>query len=294
MNTPDEQALLDLTSPPHRVVSLVPSVTESLFDLGLGSMVVGCTTYCVAPVAAQRLPHVGGPKDARLGDILALRPDLVIASRDENGFSTVAALQRGGVPVWVVTPHCVREVVQMLWRMVGIFRSDAAAQRVRLLEEALERCEWTADDFEPWRYFCPIWQDVLAGRTWWMTFNQDTYCSDLLGLFGGQNVFAERQRRYPLEADLGLGEPEELVGRDVRYPRLTKDEVLRADPEVILLPNEPFAFAEEHRQQLMKTFARTQAVRQGRVYFLDGSLLTWAGTRLGRALMELPDALGLV
>ncbi|MBP7227521.1 MAG: ABC transporter substrate-binding protein [Longilinea sp.] len=289
-----EQELLDLTSPPHRVVSLVPSLTESLFDLGLGSMVVGCTDYCVFPAAAQRLPHVGGPKDARLSDILALKPDLVLASRDENSFSLVSALQRGGVLVWTVTPHTVRETIQMLWRMVGIFRSEEAAQRVRLLEEALERCEWTAADIEPWQYFCPIWQDEFSGRPWWMTFNQDTYCNDLLRLFGGQNVFAQRQRHYPLQADLGLGEEEEAGERDVRYPRVGREEVLRADPQVILLPSEPFAFAEPHRQQIEKSLARTRAVRQGRIHFVDGSLLTWSGTRLGQALMLLPEMLGLV
>jgi ABC-type Fe3+-hydroxamate transport system substrate-binding protein len=289
-----EQELLDLTTPPHRVVSLVPSLTETLFDLGLGSMLVGCTDYCVAPPAAQRLPHVGGPKDARLGDILALKPDLVLASRDENSFSLVSALQRGGVLVWVVTPHTVREVIQMLWRMVGVFRSEDASRRVRLLEEALERCEWTAGDLEPWQYFCPIWQDEFAGRPWWMTFNQDTYCHDLLRLFGGQNVFAQRQRHYPLEADLGVGEEEEAGERDVRYPRVGREEVLRADPQVILLPSEPFAFDEQHKQQIEKSLARTRAVRQGRIYFVDGSLLTWSGTRLGQALMTLPEMLHLI
>jgi ABC-type Fe3+-hydroxamate transport system substrate-binding protein len=124
-----------------------------------------------------------------------------------------------------------------------------------------------------------------------MTFNQDTYMNDLLRLMGGENVFAHRQRRYPLEADLGTAQPEEAAGRDTRYPRLRRDEIIQADPQVILLPSEPFAFGTQEQAHLQEIFAPTEAARQGRLYLLDGSLLTWHGTRLARALNELPVVL---
>ena len=109
---------------------------------------------------------------------------------------------------------------------------------------------------------------------------------DLLRLFGGHNVFSTRQRRYPLEADLGLCEPQDPSGKDTRYPRLIRNEVIAGNPEVILLPSEPFVFDENHRQAFIHQFEETQAVKNNQVILIDGSLLTWHGTRLGKALTE--------
>jgi ABC-type Fe3+-hydroxamate transport system substrate-binding protein len=120
-----------------------------------------------------------------------------------------------------------------------------------------------------------------------MTFNQDTYASDLLFWLGGENVFAKRDRRYPMEADLGNAQPDEPAGRDTRYPRISIGEIQAANPEVILLPGEPYAFTEEHRQELMKLFPEVQAVRNGKIYLVDGSLVTWHGTRLAKAISQL-------
>jgi ABC-type Fe3+-hydroxamate transport system substrate-binding protein len=112
--------------------------------------------------------------------------------------------------------------------------------------------------------------------------------NDLLGLFGGINIFAGRQRRYPLEADLGLTDPEPANDRDTRYPRIKLDEVLEGQPEVIFLPDDPYKFAMSHKQILVDALKDTPAVRNNRIYFLDGSLITWPGVRLGKALREMP------
>ncbi len=127
-----------------------------------------------------------------------------------------------------------------------------------------------------------------------MTFNADTYSHDLLRICGAINVFADRDRQYPLKADLGQGDPllpddPRVVGRDTRYPRVTIEEVVAAQPDMILLPGEPFHFSEEH----IPLFAAldTPASRNGQILLVDGSLLTWHGTRLAYALDTLPALL---
>jgi ABC-type Fe3+-hydroxamate transport system substrate-binding protein len=126
-----------------------------------------------------------------------------------------------------------------------------------------------------------------------MTFNAGTYCHDVLARCGGRNVFADRDRRYPLEADLGEQAPEDPGGRDIRYPRVTVEEVRQLDPQCILLPQEPFAFNEADRDQIRNALEDTAAVRADRVHIVDGRLLTWHGTHLARSLAELPGLLQL-
>ena len=126
---------------------------------------------------------------------------------------------------------------------------------------------------------------------WMMTFNFQTYMSDVLAKCGGMNVFSGRMRRYPLDADLGLADPVEAGDRDTRYPRVTLDEIRQAAPEIILLPSEPYEFGEDDIPQIKEWLADTPAVRDDRVHLIDGSLLTWPGTRLARALADLPPYL---
>ena len=91
--------------PPRRVVSLVPSMTESMFELGFGETVVGITDYCTRPAAALAdLPRLGGPKNPRLSEIIALKPELVLANWEENTRQSVEALEDAGVFVWVTFP----------------------------------------------------------------------------------------------------------------------------------------------------------------------------------------------
>jgi ABC-type Fe3+-hydroxamate transport system substrate-binding protein len=138
------------------------------------------------------------------------------------------------------------------------------------------------------RVFVPIWLDPL------MTFNADTFVHDLLRVCGGQNVFARRERQYPLAADLGQSEgyaadDARLKDRDLRYPRITMNEVVAAQPDVILLPSEPFAFGVEH----IALFASLDvpAAHQQRIHLVDGTLLTWHGTRIAHALTVIPALL---
>ena len=281
--------------PPQRVASLVPSITESLFDLGFGNSVIGITDYCTYPVdKVANLTRLGGPKNPSIEAIRLLQPDLVIANQEENTPETIKALEHSHIPVWLTFPKTVRESIEILWDLVGFFQSKTAAIQVDTLERTLEWVEAEAQSRSTWRYFCPIWQsdpnpnDVPA---WWMTFNRDTYPNDLLCLFGGENIFAERIRHYPLEADLGLIPAEPNETRDTRYPRVTHKEILTGDPEVILLPNEPFGYDDSYLESNVRFFESTTAAAMKRILLVDGSLLTWHGTRLAKALTELGNLL---
>lgn len=277
--------------PINRIVSLVPSVTESLFDLGLGTRVVGITDFCVHPLSQlEGLPRLGGPKNPHLPAVLELTPDLVIANQEENTLQAVSALQEAGLRVWLTFPKTVAEAMDILWAMARLDPDGPGPSRLRVLEATLEWTEEAQAQQIPRRYFCPVWQeDTSNGERWWMTFNQHTYCHDLLTLLGGENCFSGRERRYPLAADLGHEAPQDPGKRDTRYPRISLSEILAADPEVILLPSEPYPFTEVDFLEIEHLLAETRAVQDGRVYLIDGSLITWHGTRLARALQELPQ-----
>jgi ABC-type Fe3+-hydroxamate transport system substrate-binding protein len=213
----------------------------------------------------------------------------VLANQEENTPHTVEQLEAAGVPVLVTFPKTVPQALDVLWTLTGLYHSQTAAIQLETLELSLEWVQSDSSERNHRRYFCPIWQDVTESDVrWWMTVNRDTYVHDLLSVVGGSNIFAHRERRYPLKADLGETAAQDPGDRDTRYPRVTLDEILAGDPEIILLPSEPFTFDETHREQIEAWLADTSAVRQGRVHLVDGSLLTWHGTRLGKALQELP------
>ncbi len=281
------------TDMPKRVVSLVPSWTDSLFDLGIGDCLVGVTDYCPVPAPyTNRLERIGGPKTPAVEYIVSLKPDLVIVNQEENSRESVEALLSSGLQIWLTFPLTVREMVDDLMTVASLFRSEIALEKVQILEKSVEWAEIASLDQKPAGTFCPIWQDRLdSGERWWMTFNASTYSNDVLRICGGKNVFADRRRRYPLLAELGLATEECPGDRDTRYPRVGFDEIIASQPEVILLPDEPFNFSEMHYKELMILFADTPAVRNGKVYRIDGSLLHWPGTRLARALSELPALL---
>jgi ABC-type Fe3+-hydroxamate transport system substrate-binding protein len=277
---------------PRRVVSLVPSVTESLFDLNLGSRVIGVTDYCTRPAdGVRRLPRVGGTKNPDIEAIVALRPDLVIMNREENRKADAEALQAAGVPIWVTHPNTVREALDLLWAIMDVFEEPSMVPRVRLIEVTYEWTLGVTVGLAPRRVFVPIWRDP------WMTFNRDTYMHDLLRVCGAENVFADRDRRHPLAAEynkveaLPIDDPR-LADRDVRYPRITLDEAVAAQPEIVLLPDEPYAFTQADADDMARL--DIPAARNHQIHQVDGSLLTWHGTRIAYALRDLPPLLGTI
>ena len=290
VNLEELTKLPEMDHPPERVISLVPSITESLFDLGFGSSIVGITDYCVHPAdKVSTIQRVGGPKNPNIESISQLDPQVVFVNQEENSPSSIEGILELGIKIWMSFPKTVDESLNVLRKILGLYHTDRAAMQITSLRIAVDYARAASESQTPVKYFCPIWQYLEAGQPYWMTFNQYTYSHDLLSIMGGKNIFADRERRYPLKADLGGEGGDNVGGRDTRYPRVTVKEINEADPDVILLPNEPFSFNEDSKQLILEELGETQAVRNKKVYFLDGSLITWHGTRLGKALQECPQ-----
>jgi ABC-type Fe3+-hydroxamate transport system substrate-binding protein len=274
-------------SKPRRVVSLVPSVTESLFDLQLQERIIAVTDYCEHPAeGVARLPRVGGTKNPNIEQIVALNPDLVIMNAEENRREDAQKLSEAGVRVYAATPHTVAEAINELWNLVAIFDVTTMVPRIQQIDRVFDMVSQAAASGRRVRTFVPIWKAP------WMTFNAETYVHDLLFHLGAENVFAERERQFPLAADTGDAEPlaaddPRIADRDTRYPRVSLDEIIAAAPELILLPTEPYAFTEDDARALYE-LEDIPAAAHGNIYLVDGSLLTWHGTRLAHTLKELP------
>ncbi|MFQ6059345.1 MAG: helical backbone metal receptor [Anaerolineae bacterium] len=261
------QALI-LEAPPRRIVSLVPSTTETLFALGAGQQVVGRTRFCVRPAdQVADVPIVGGTKDPRIERIRALAPDLVLANAEENRAEDVAALERFS-RVFVTFPRTVAQAIADLRTLGAITGQVERAEEIATaIEEELAWLRVLAEDRAPFRFAYLVW------RRPYMTINRDTYIHDLLSLGGGINVFAD--------------EPE-------RYPRISAREIFGRGPDLIFLPSEPYPFAEEHRDELLEQCDDPNrrpcgigTIPQGwrrRILLVDGEMFGWHGVRTQEGL----------
>lgn len=254
---------------PERIVSLVPSWTEALFLLGLGGRVVGVTEYCVHPSkGVASVPKVGGTKDPDLARIAELRPDLVIANHEENKRQDVERLRAKGFEVWVTDARTVLAGARELRELAGLGASEdavkAIVEPVELAVESARQSELEPKDRA--QVFCPIWKNP------WMAIGGDTYANDLLTLCGGHNVFADFEDRS---------------GR--RYPIVTEQDIVSAAPEVILLPDEPYAFGPREVVELRALLA--PAAHSARIHLIDGTWVSWYGPRIKRAIDALKPLL---
>ncbi len=274
----DRQRRYVFPKPPMRVVSLVPSDTYSVIRLGAKDKLVGRTKYCIAPEEdVEGIEIVGGTKDVDVNRVIELEPDLVIANQEENTRSQIERLDAAGIPVLVSFPKRFAEGIAHLARLaisLGVDQQPTGKALVAKAYHAHREAEQRRREGTPVRAFVPIWMDPL------MTVHEATFISDTLDLVGGQNIFADRPRRYPLAADLGRAAPlppERVGDRDTRYPRVTLDEVVKRQPEVVILPNEPHEFSESDAD----TFRRLDvpAAKNARIVFCDGKDLMWYGAR---------------
>jgi ABC-type Fe3+-hydroxamate transport system substrate-binding protein len=254
----------ELAEPARRIVSLIPSITEIFFSLGAGDRVVGVTRFCTEPpegVATK--PKVGGQKNPRVETIVDLKPDLVVANVEENHKEDVEAMWAAGLRILVTYPRSVREGIRLI-RDLGVLTGTTA-----IAEVIAARCEQSLAEVEARaagrrvRVFCPIW------RRPYMTINGDTFVDGMLRTCGGENIFRDRQERYP---------------------RVTLEEMATLQPEVVLLPDEPFPFGERHLTDFHE-FKDVPAVRAGRLHLLDGKVLSWYGPRIAGSLRTLADIL---
>ncbi|HEY6911345.1 MAG TPA: helical backbone metal receptor [Myxococcales bacterium] len=232
----DRQRELVFLRPPQRIVSLVPSDTLNVIALGAGERLVGRTRYCDPP--SHETAVVGGTKDVDVEAVARLLPDLILANQEENSRQHLEELARLGLPVLVSFPRTVAEGLNHLARLAKVLQADAR-ELLRRGYAAVAAAERARLGREPPRAFVPIWMDPL------MTVNGQTFVSDALRLAGADNVFADRQRMYPLAAERGQAVPRPAGTRDTRYPRVSMDEVRERAPQIVLLPDEPHPFSEE-------------------------------------------------
>lgn len=281
----DRNRELTFGAAPRRVVSLVPSDTFNVAALGAGHTLVGRTDYCELPAdLVAKVPSVGGTKNPRLEAIAELAPDLVLANQEENTKSDLEKLAQQGIKVYVSFPRRVAAGIAHLARLAKIFRVEREPDARALLEDcyrAVREAEEALTRTAPLSVFCPIWMKPL------MTIHGDTFISDMLRLAGANNVFADRERRYPLAADLGGREPMSAEGRDTRYPRVTFEELIARAPELVLLPDEPHPFSEEDAE-VFRALAIPAAGR-GAVVRTGGKDLCWYGARSATGLPALRD-----
>jgi ABC-type Fe3+-hydroxamate transport system substrate-binding protein len=253
---------------PRRIVCLVPSITETLFALGLREAIVGVTDYCTHPPEdVARVTKVGGTKDPRIETIAQLAPDLVIVNDEENRREDFAALTERGLVVYVTAPRTVADGIAMIERLGLVLGCKTASdEMVGRLRVIYDQVVTEAASLPRLRVFCPIW------RKPWMAFNANTYADDMLWCCGAENVVRTKPDRYF---------------------SITLEEIAALEPELILLPSEPYPFSSKHFVHL-KPLADTPAGRGGHFYCIDGMALCWYGPRIADGLTELSRLLTYV
>lgn len=230
--------------PPQRIVSLVPSQTELLFDLGLGERVVGVTKFCIHPAEArQNATTIGGTKNFDFAKIDALKPDLIIGNKEENyqaGIEQLAA----SYPVWLSDISNLPEALDMIRRVGLITGKKDTAENIAAAITASFAALAPSEPSIPVAYF--IW------RKPYMAAASGTFIDDMLRRAGFRNVLAH------------LG----------RYPEITPAQLAEAAPQRILLSTEPYPFGEKHFSEFKELCPAAD------IQLVDGELFTWYGSRL--------------
>lgn len=236
---------VEVNFPPKRIISVVPSQTELLYDLGLDEEVVGITKFCVHPKEWFRnKARIGGTKNLDIEKIKSLDPDLIIANKEENTKEQIEELQRY-FPVWVSDIATVNDALQMINDVgVLVYKERTAHQIVHVVKNNFP------DEKKMKRsvaYF--IWYRP------WMSVGNDTFIHDVLQRCGFDNVF----------------------GNETRYPEVDADMLVKAKPDVVLLSSEPFPFKEKHMDEMK------ELLPDAIVKLVDGEMFSWYGSRMLKA-----------
>jgi ABC-type Fe3+-hydroxamate transport system substrate-binding protein len=252
---------LELKSPPRRIISLVPSWTETLFAMGLGNEVVGVTKFCVEPAAAvASVEKIGGTKNPDLRAIARLEPDFVIANAEENRREDVEKIREQGAAVFTTYPKTIPGAVESILKLgTALGKESEANAMAREIVRNVSGIEASVGVWSklPFRVFCPIWKNP------WMGFNADTYAHDVLRMLGFNNIFAS------------AGE---------RYPTTTLAEAIERKPDIVLLPDEPYEFKDRDIEELKKVLPPGLARR---VMIVSGRDLHWYGVHMVKGLTTL-------
>lgn len=236
---------VEVVDAPQRIISLVPSQTELLHDLGMGERVVGITKFCIHPDNWFRSKtRIGGTKQVKHELIASLQPDLIIANKEENTPEDVERLAQH-YPVWVSDVRTLPQAIQMI-RDVGALVN--AAHKAEQLALAIEASMKTWPTFDAQRVAYLIW------RKPWMGVGADTFINAVLERLEVVNVLA------------GKG----------RYPKVTLEELAERNTDEVWLSSEPFPFKERHMDEIRA------ALPTSKVRLVDGELFSWYGSRMLR------------
>ncbi len=241
--------VIQLPASPQKIVSLVPSITELLFDLGLEKRICGITSFCVHPGYARKsCTIIGGTKKPKLVQILDLKPDLIVANKEENNRTDIEALAEH-IPVWVSDISTLAENNAMI---LGLGRLTNTVKMAQNLVSKIEEKQNQIPKRKPKTALYLIWRKPYMG------VGGDTFISAMMWQAGYKNVLSEESR----------------------YPILTAAQVNALSPEVILLSSEPYPFRGRHIEEIQ------QLSPDATVRLTDGELFSWYGSRVVKALEE--------
>ncbi|WP_430612992.1 ABC transporter substrate-binding protein [Flavobacterium sp. JP2137] len=237
---------------PKRIVSLVPSQTELLFDLGLEDSLVGITKFCVHPYHLKSTKkNIGGTKKVHFEKIKLLQPDIIIANKEENTLEIVEQLQ-AICPVWVTDIQTIEDNEQMITDFGVLFNKRTDAQKWN------DKIRFAQRDFTHFIRTKPVQKAAyFIWREPYMAAGQNTFIDALLKVNRFENIYANKSSRYP-----------EVELKKIR---------LEGDPDLVFLSSEPYPFKEEH------AFEIGRCTHHAKTVFVDGEMFSWHGTRLLRA-----------
>ncbi len=238
---------LSLNKTPQRIISLVPSQTELLYDLGLNEEVIGITKFCIHPNKWFRSKtKAGGTKQIKMDIIHQLKPDLIIANKEENEKEQIEELEKC-YPVWISDINNLYDTYEMI-KQIGIItgKQQSANEIILQVKEGFAKLP-TPDSRLRTAYL--IWQNP------YMTVGGDTFINSMLEIAGLQNIYADK----------------------TRYPEITIDELRAANCQLLLLSSEPYPFKQKHINELQILMPNTKIV------LADGEMFSWYGSRLLKA-----------
>lgn len=236
-----------LPDKPGRIISLVPSQTELLADLGLDKEVVGITKFCIHPEHWFRSKtRVGGTKQVNIDIVHQLQPDLIIANKEENVKEQIEALAEK-YPVWISDINNLDDALVMI-RETGLMTGKQIAAQ-KITEQIAEGFAALTTPGYKLRTCYLIWKDP------YMTVGSDTFIHSMLEAAGFENVFSERKR----------------------YPVIKIEDLKQSGCELLLLSSEPFPFKQQHIDELQQQLPKTK------IMLVDGEMFSWYGSRLLRA-----------
>ena len=236
---------IDIPALPKRIISLVPSQTELLYDLGLEKEVVGITKFCIHPEKWFRTKtRVGGTKTLHLDKIKALQPDLIIANKEENVREQIESLACE-YPVWISDVNNLDEALTMIEQIAAI-TSKIEEGQVLAQQVQMAFSHYKASLTAPLRTCYLIWKDP------YMTVGGDTFIHSILSYAGFTNIFASA----------------------TRYPEVSITTLRELNCELVLLSSEPYPFKQQHRDELQVLLPNTK------ILLVDGEVFSWYGSRL--------------